>query len=107
LWLQRDGRRRSTLDLFGRDFVLLAGPDGGPWCDAAPAAAAPGVRLATYRVGGAELAVPDDSFTEAYGMSRTGAVLVRPDGFVAWRARTASSRPVESLTAALRTALMR
>jgi 2-polyprenyl-6-methoxyphenol hydroxylase-like FAD-dependent oxidoreductase len=107
LWLQHDGRRRSTLDLFGSDFVLLAGPDGGPWCDAAPAAAAPGVRLADYRVGGAELAVPDDSFTEAYGISRTGAVLVRPDGFVAWRARTASSRPAESLTAALRTALMR
>jgi 2-polyprenyl-6-methoxyphenol hydroxylase-like FAD-dependent oxidoreductase len=107
LWVQRDGRRRSTLDLFGRDFVLLAGPDGGPWCDAAPAAAAPGVRLAAYRVGGAELAVPDDSFNEAYGISRTGAVLVRPDGFVAWRARTTSSRPAESLTAALRTALMR
>jgi 2-polyprenyl-6-methoxyphenol hydroxylase-like FAD-dependent oxidoreductase len=107
LWLQRDGRRRSTLDLFGRDFVLLAGPDGGPWCDAAPAAAAPGIRLAAYHVGGAELAVPNDSFAEAYGVSRTGAVLVRPDGFVAWRARAASSRPEESLTAALRTALMR
>jgi 2-polyprenyl-6-methoxyphenol hydroxylase-like FAD-dependent oxidoreductase len=107
LWLQRDGRRRSTLDLFGGDFVLLAGPDGGPWCDAVPAPAAQGVRLAAYRVGGAELAVPDDSFTEAYGISRTGAVLVRPDGFVAWRARAASDRPAESLTAALRRALMR
>jgi 2-polyprenyl-6-methoxyphenol hydroxylase-like FAD-dependent oxidoreductase len=107
LWLQRDGRRRSTLDLFGREFVLLAGPDGGPWCDAAPAAAAPGIRLAAYRVGGEELPVPDDSFAEAYGVSRTGAVLVRPDGFVAWRAHAASSRPVESVTAALRTALMR
>jgi 2-polyprenyl-6-methoxyphenol hydroxylase-like FAD-dependent oxidoreductase len=107
LWQQRDGRRRSTLDLFGRDFVILAGPDGGSWCDAAPGAAAPGVPLAAFRVGGAELAVPDDSFTEAYGVSRTGAVLVRPDGFVAWRARAASSRPAESITAALRAALMR
>jgi 2-polyprenyl-6-methoxyphenol hydroxylase-like FAD-dependent oxidoreductase len=107
LWLQGDGRRRSTLDLFGCDFVLLAGPDGGPWCDAAPAAAALGVRLAAYRVGGEELTAPDDSFTEAYGVSRTGAVLVRPDGFVAWRARAASGRPAESLTAALRTALIR
>jgi 2-polyprenyl-6-methoxyphenol hydroxylase-like FAD-dependent oxidoreductase len=107
LWLQRDGRRRSTLDLFGRDFVVLAGPDGGAWCDAAPAAAVPGVRLAAYCVAGAELTVADDWFTEAYGVSRTGAVLVRPDGFVAWRAPAASSRPAESLTAALRTALMR
>jgi 2-polyprenyl-6-methoxyphenol hydroxylase-like FAD-dependent oxidoreductase len=106
LWLESDGRRRSTLDLFGRDFVLLAAPDGAAWCDAAPAAAVPGVRLAAYRVGGAEFAVPEDSFTEAYGVSRTGAVLVRPDGFVAWRARAASSRPAESLAAALRPALM-
>lgn len=106
LWLQRDGRRRSTLDLFGRDFVLLAGPDGAAWCDAAAATAMPGVRLAAYRVGGAELAVPDDSFTEAYDVSRTGVVLVRPDGFVTWRARAESSRPAESLAAALRAALM-
>jgi 2-polyprenyl-6-methoxyphenol hydroxylase-like FAD-dependent oxidoreductase len=107
LWLERDGRRRSILDLFGRDFVLLAAPDGAAWCDAAPAAAVPGARLAAYRVGRAELAVLDDSFTEAYDLSRTGAVLVRPDGFVAWRARAASRRPAESLAAALHAALMR
>jgi 2-polyprenyl-6-methoxyphenol hydroxylase-like FAD-dependent oxidoreductase len=106
LWLERDRRRRSTLDLFGQDFVLLAGPDGAAWCDAAPAAAVPGVRLAGYCAGGAELAVPDDSFTDAYDVSRTGAVLVRPDGFVAWRARAASSRPAETLAAAIRAALM-
>jgi len=106
LWLERDGHRRSMLDLFGRDFVVLAGPDGGAWCDAAPEVAVPGVRLAAYCVDRGELAVADDSFTEAYDVSRTGAVLVRPDGFVAWRARTASSRPADSLAAALRTALM-
>ena len=106
LWLEGAGHRRSTLDLFGRDFVLLAGPDGAAWCDAAAATAMPGVRLAAYRVGGAELAVPDDSFTEAYDVSRTGVVLVRPDGFVTWRARAESSRPAESLAAALRAALM-
>jgi 2-polyprenyl-6-methoxyphenol hydroxylase-like FAD-dependent oxidoreductase len=107
LWLERDGRRRSILDLFGRDFVLLAASDGAAWCDAAPAAAVPGVRLAAYCVGGAEVAVPGDSFTEAYDVSRTGAVLVRPDGFVTWRARTAPRRPADSLGAALRAALMR
>ena len=105
LWLEGDGRRRSTLDLFGRDFVLLAAPDGAAWCDAAPAAAAPGVRLTAYCVG-REFAVPDDSFTEAYNVARTGAVLIRPDGFVAWRARTASTHPAETLATALRTALM-
>jgi putative polyketide hydroxylase len=67
----------------------------------------PGVRLAAYRVGGAELPVPDDSFTDAYGVSSTGAVLVRPDGFVAWRAHAAPNHPAETLAAALRAALMR
>lgn len=107
LWLERDGHRRSILDLFGRDFVLLAAPDGAAWCEAAAAAAVPGVRLTAYCVGDAELPVAEDSFTEAYDVSRTGAVLVRPDGFVAWRARAASSRPSETVAAALRTALMR
>ncbi len=31
VWLDRDGERISTLDLFGRGFVLLAGPEGGAW----------------------------------------------------------------------------
>ncbi|MGH7094866.1 MAG: FAD-dependent monooxygenase, partial [Stellaceae bacterium] len=28
VWLQRDGTRLSTIDLFGKGFVLLAGPEG-------------------------------------------------------------------------------
>jgi 2-polyprenyl-6-methoxyphenol hydroxylase-like FAD-dependent oxidoreductase len=112
LWLERDGRgggRRSTLDLFGRDFVLLAAADGTAWCDAAAAAVAavPGARLTAHCVGSRDLAVSDGSFTAAYDVSRTGAVLVRPDGFVAWRARSGSCHPAETLAAALRTALMR
>jgi 2-polyprenyl-6-methoxyphenol hydroxylase-like FAD-dependent oxidoreductase len=31
LWVQHDGRRMSTLDLFGRSFVVLAPPDGEAW----------------------------------------------------------------------------
>ena len=33
-----DGVERSTLDLFGRDFVVLAGSDGESWCAAGRAA---------------------------------------------------------------------
>jgi hypothetical protein len=29
---------------------------------------------------------PGDAFADAYGISAAGAVLVRPDGFVGWRA---------------------
>jgi 2-polyprenyl-6-methoxyphenol hydroxylase-like FAD-dependent oxidoreductase len=109
LWIDHDGRRGSTLDLFGRHFVLLAGPDGAAWRQGARAAAAevPGVTLDAYLVGGTGLSAHDGSFVDAYDVSPTGAVLVRPDGFVAWRSRTASDRPAEAVTAALRTALMR
>jgi hypothetical protein len=30
--VERDGRRQSSLDLYGRDFVLLCGPQGSSWC---------------------------------------------------------------------------
>jgi len=36
VFLDRDGTRLSTLDLFGRNFVLLAGPGGAAWPAAAP-----------------------------------------------------------------------
>src|SRR5829696_4709452 len=35
LWVERDGRRVSTLDAFGRGFALLTGFDGAGWRAAA------------------------------------------------------------------------
>ena len=83
----RDGRSLSVLDLFGRDFVLL-GAAGADWARAAGAsAAARGLPLATYLVGpGHELGDPGDRWPAAYRAGPQDAVLVRPDGFVAWRA---------------------
>jgi 2-polyprenyl-6-methoxyphenol hydroxylase-like FAD-dependent oxidoreductase len=110
VWLSRSGQRVSTLDLFGRSFVLLAGADGGDWCAAAPRAASeacPGLALDCYRLGEAIQEDADRPFNEAYGISSSGAVLVRPDGFVAWRARTAVSNPAAVIAEALRRLLLR
>jgi 2-polyprenyl-6-methoxyphenol hydroxylase-like FAD-dependent oxidoreductase len=71
VWIEHDGKRISTLDLFGRGYVLLTGPDGRAWCDSH-------VGAPCYQLG-------DPGFLEAYGIGPSGAVLVRPDGFVAWR----------------------
>ncbi|GGO82135.1 FAD-dependent monooxygenase [Nonomuraea cavernae] len=79
--LVRDGEPLSTLDLFGAGTVLLTGPEGGGWH---PAAARAG--LDVRMIGGPELADPEGRWPQAYGVSASGAVLVRPDGFVAWRA---------------------
>lgn len=103
LWVGRDGRRISTLDLFGTSFVLLAGPHGGSWCEAVRAVASrlPGLALDAHVVGGPEVRDPDDKFAAAYDLSASGAVLVRPDGFVAWRAKAMAVDPQAALTQAL------
>jgi 2-polyprenyl-6-methoxyphenol hydroxylase-like FAD-dependent oxidoreductase len=94
--LDRAGTRLSTLDLFGTGFVLLTGADGAAWCAAALAAGRQlGVRLDAWQVGGDELLDAGHNFGGAYGISPSGAVLVRPDGFVGWRAiNAADASPV-------------
>jgi putative polyketide hydroxylase len=42
--------------------------------------------LDAYVLGGDGLADREGGFADAYGISAGGAVLVRPDGIVAWRA---------------------
>ena len=103
LWLERDGERISTLDLTGDGFVLLAGPDADAWAQAAD-----GAELAVIRVGGpGGPGDPDGAFPEAYGITAAGAVLVRPDGYIAWRATGAYGASEQALTEVLDTALCR
>jgi putative polyketide hydroxylase len=73
-WLDVDGERRSTLDLFGTRFIaLVAGDD-----EHAPVTGAP---VQTIRVWSADV-------MNLYGLRRGTCVLVRPDGHVAWRGPT-------------------
>ncbi|MFB7634539.1 FAD-dependent oxidoreductase [Streptomyces sp. NPDC056149] len=103
LWLHADDGRRSTLDLYERSFVLLTGTeDGKIWRAAAEATAAHwSTRLDHYRVGvGADAdLVPDEGidWAELHGTTPEGAVLVRPDGFVAWRAEGQVADPEGAL----------
>lgn len=100
--LERAGERLSTLDLFGRGLTLLAGPEDEAWSAAAAAVAERRqVGVTVARIGSAELTDVKDAWSEAYGIGVTGAVLVRPDGVVAWRATEAVEDPVASLDAAV------
>ncbi|HEX7382412.1 MAG TPA: FAD-dependent monooxygenase [Nevskiaceae bacterium] len=86
VFLERAGSAVSTLDLYGKRFVALAGRDGLAWADAARGAAADaGVDLDAWVIGGGELADPSGASGVAYGIGEKGMSLVRPDGFVAWR----------------------
>jgi len=89
VWLGQAQAKLSTLDLLGPGFTLLAGPQGEAWRQQALAAGeALGVQLDAYRIGAAGLA-DLGGFAQVYGIGEAGAVLVRPDGHVAWRAQGA------------------
>ena len=80
------GRPASTLDLFGKEFRLLAGRDGAMW----PEAWRNGVEFF------------GESFESAYGIEPSGAVLVRPDGYVGARFRLPPHDPAAAVQAAFR-----
>jgi 2-polyprenyl-6-methoxyphenol hydroxylase-like FAD-dependent oxidoreductase len=106
--LHRDGAEVSTLDLFGRHFVMAAGPGGETWCSAGLAASDRlGLPLDIDLVGGPELADPAGRFPEAYGISGSGAVIVRPDGIVAWRAADATGASPDAIHDVLATLVSR
>jgi putative polyketide hydroxylase len=106
--LDWEGQRISTIDLFGSGFVLLADKQGGQaWMEAG--------RLVKDRLGvqltrllvGEELVDVEGCWRERYGVNEGGAVLVRPDGCVAWRSRDADPAPAARLDQVLRQILSR
>ncbi|MCD2462661.1 MULTISPECIES: FAD-dependent monooxygenase [unclassified Streptomyces] len=113
VWLNRAGTRISTLDLYERSLVLLSSEDGaGGWhAAAAHVGQQLSVPLDAYRIGAgpdAELSPASDAdWAEAHGVTADGAVLVRPDGFVAWRSEGASADPAAELRQALTAILSR
>ena len=97
-WVQTNTGTVSTLDVADSRFTVLRGPDGAPWDEAAGsvALAHPGLDLAVH-----PLAAPGLDLGERFGIDVTGALLVRPDGFVAWRSRAGPDDPARALGAAL------
>jgi hypothetical protein len=106
-WLERDGARVSTIDLVGKRFTVFG--SGRAWREQLTAMGRQGhvegphsVPLDVVTIGeGAELEDPDRAWHAAYGVDEGGAVLVRPDGYVAWRASSAVKTPRAALHAAV------
>ncbi|WP_394824864.1 FAD-dependent monooxygenase [Pendulispora albinea] len=95
LWLSDAHGRRSTLESFGRHWVLLSADE--TWRSAgARAKTKLGLEL-DYRS-----VPPNDSaaFNLANGLQPGGASLVRPDGFIAWRSLDLPADPSAALLTA-------
>ncbi|CAG7621301.1 FAD-dependent oxidoreductase [Actinacidiphila bryophytorum] len=113
MWVTREGEKVSTLDLYERVPVLLtrAGSTAGAaWHSAAARVGDDlGVPLERYRVGAGQdadlVTEPGEDFSAAHGTGEDGALLVRPDGFVAWRATAGCADPAAELSAVLRQVL--
>jgi putative polyketide hydroxylase len=109
VWVQHNGRSVSTLDLLGRDFTLLTTEGGGPWAQAAAAvSAALGVPIAVHRIEPAgDIVDPDGEWAQVTGLAPGGALLVRPDDFVGWRADRLPADPERELRRELSAILAR
>ncbi|MBA3824850.1 MAG: FAD-dependent oxidoreductase [Ktedonobacterales bacterium] len=87
VWLEKSGRRISSLDIVGHAFMVFLGPGSAAWeMPWRAAGIALGVPLAIAHIGPDGLRDPANAWGTASGTGATGALLVRPDGVVAWRA---------------------
>ncbi|QEV98722.1 FAD-dependent monooxygenase [Microbacterium caowuchunii] len=84
-WLvDRTGHRTSTLDVVGKgSFALITGLSGTAWQSAANELGLPFLR--TIVVGEVDYQDPYGYWAKAREVAEAGAILVRPDGYVAWR----------------------
>src|SRR5207244_2957422 len=75
VWIERDGARLSTLDLWGPGFTLLAGARGDGWCSSArQGAISAGIPIAIYQAG-PDIGDPEGAIGDAFGIGDAGAVL--------------------------------
>ncbi|WP_405165559.1 FAD-dependent monooxygenase [Nocardia sp. NBC_01499] len=107
VWLHRGGTKLSTVDLFDGAFTMLVGRDSAEWTTAAEkTATALNLDVHIHHIG-TDFDDLDNHFPAAYGITHTGATLVRPDGFVAWRAADLPAEPDRELLQALTRLLAR
>jgi len=93
LWVARNGQRLSTLDMFGRGWVLITVDQR--WADAAAQTALElGLDLTSPRF---TEPVDRQAVCSAFGIGASGASLIRPDGVVAWRSAELPENAAEAL----------
>lgn len=94
IWLDL-ARRQTTLDWFDREFVLVAGPRADAWMEAARKVSGRDGRIVQARQ------LEDTHLQDGLLLGQRGAVLVRPDGHVAFRMPWTPGDPAAELAGVL------
>jgi 2-polyprenyl-6-methoxyphenol hydroxylase-like FAD-dependent oxidoreductase len=98
VWLEARDDSLSTLDLCDGSLMLLTAAGGSAWRAAAGVVRERlGAPLGTVTIGGAELYDPSEQWLSVCGIDADGAVLVRPDGHIAWRSVGAAADAAATL----------
>lgn len=98
IWLD-PSRKHSTLDWFDQTFTLVTGPLGDEWLEAGKTVSErAGLPISLKRL-------PKADPADGIQLGMRGAVLVRPDGHVAWRMPWVPADPAAELGTALSTLL--
>ena len=87
--------KHSTLDWFDKEFTVVAGPLGNDWLEAGRQVSEKSGSLRSLKQ------LPQAASVGRHSIGLRGAVLVRPDGHVAWRMPYIPSDPARELAGAL------
>ena len=106
--LIKNGKTISTLDLFENEFVLFIGSEGEPWRAVANELSQTLVMpLIVYNVAtDGDLIDSDKIWYDTYGITKSGAVMVRPDGHIMWRSKVLANNSKAELEKCLNTLFM-
>ncbi len=91
-WVMYKGEQKSLLDLFTTDFTLLIYGDRKGWQEMLHDLPED-IQVNIYTIGteNADLVDVHNVWHQYYGIDHAGAILIRPDGHVAWRATTTAA----------------
>ncbi len=92
--LEHDGCPIPTIDLYRGVWTLLTGEHDTRWCKATQQLS---FRLHINSLGENGLADVGGRWYEDFGVGTEGAVLIQPDGFVAWRSPGSVDNPYATL----------
>lgn len=106
-WVEHAGVRKSVHDLLSYDgFTMIVGSDGNPWKSLLAELQECSFKIRLVEIGQqCAVQAKDDALSRLCGIANDGAILVRPDGHVAWREKSLPDNPKASLERAIAAAV--